>query len=114
MSSSFSSWAEQNWEDGENMEQSKAKQSLMRCPDLSKTLIFEKFIDWKMQVVLEVNATCIEYFELTDPCIGITCNENASCVTKGNSFECSCKEGFIKTNDATDSSGWFLNWFLPA
>ena len=106
------------WFDGQKYEESIAKQSLMKCPDLSNTIIFErwKLVDgdwnnssyWKYEVVLEVNPTCAEYFEMADPCIGITCNENASCITKGNSFECSCNEGFINTNDATDSSGWFF------
>ena len=110
------------WFDGQKYEESIAKQSLMKCPDLSNTIIFErwKLVDgdwssyynsssyWKYEVVLEVNPTCAEYFEMADPCNGIACNENASCITKGNSSECSCNEGFINTNDATDSSGWFF------
>ena len=111
------------WFDGQKYEESIAKQSLMKCPDLSNTIIFErwKLVDgdwssyynsssyWKYEVVLEVNPTCIEYFEVTDPCIGISCNENASCITKGKSFECSCNEGYIKIDDATDSSGRVFN-----
>ena len=99
------------WKNAENMEESIEKQSLMKCPDLSNTIIFGRWnkINSKMEVILEVNATCAEYFVLTDPCIGITCNENASCITKGNSFECGCNEGYIKTDDATDSSGLGFN-----
>lgn len=96
--------AEQNdWENAQQMN----KQRKMKCPDLSNTIIFERYINWEIVVMLEVTPTCAEYFDLTEPCIGITCNENASCMTKGNSFECSCNDGFIKTNDSTDNSGWF-------
>ena len=88
------------------MEISKAKQGLMKCPDLSNTIIVEKMIVYgKLEIILEVNATCAEYFEFIDPCIGVICRDNASCITKGNSFECSCNEGYIKINELTDSSG---------
>ena len=108
--------AQNHWENVQNMEESIAKQSLMKCPDLSNTIIFERNVysedGWwtgEIEVALEVNPTCAEYFEMADPCIGISCNENASCITKGKSFECSCNEGYIKTGDRTGSSGWVFN-----
>ena len=107
------------WENLQNMEKLRtesAKQILMKCPDLSNTIIFERCISpdncWltgETEIVLEVSPTCVEYFEVTDPCNGVSCNENASCITKGKSFECSCNEGYIKTGDRTGSSGWVFN-----
>ena len=109
--------AKYGWENymENDMEESLSKQTLMKCPDLSNTIIFKRCINpdncWltgETEVVLEVNPTCLEYFEVTDLCTGISCNENASCITKGKSFECSCNEGYIKTDDRTGSSGWVL------
>ena len=71
----------------------------MKCPDLSIPITFHSGIG------IVVNATCAEYFEPIDPCFGISCQENASCITKENSYECSCNEGFTNTNNSTDTSG---------
>ena len=83
--------------------ESKGKQNLMKCPDLSIPITFHSGIG------IVVNATCAEYFEPIDPCSGISCKENASCITKENSYECSCNDGFTNINNSTDTSGKLEN-----
>ena len=81
------------------------KQSLTGCPDVSIPVYFESTND--IGTGFELNVTCSEYFESVDSCSEIKCNENASCISKGNSFECNCNEGYTSINDSTNSSGQF-------
>ena len=80
-------------------------QSLTKCPDLSIPFLFHIGVD------LNINATCAEYFEPVDHCSGIECKENASCISKGNSFECSCNDGYAIIKDTNDTSGNIQNKF---
>ena len=49
--------------------ESKDKQNVMKCPDLSIPITFHSGIG------IVVNATCAEYFEPVDPCSGISCQD---------------------------------------
>ena len=43
--------------------------------------------------------------EPIDNCVGITCGDNAYCMTIGKSFECICNEGYASINYTADTSG---------
>ena len=100
-------WASQNYQI-----QSFWKQSLMGCPDVSIPIYFFNTTS-DIGTGFELNATCAEYFKSVDPCLEIECNENASCISKSNSFVCECNDGYTSISGSIDSSGEFSNLYSP-